>query len=229
MKQLALALFLILPARASEPDPAAVSQTRERHTVRASVGPTDIPLSLELSNFFLDHPDFTASIVNKRKIAPYTVTMRGPRSFWADDGNGTQGLITLMDRKETYRLYYGEGSHKGRLFPILRAAGVIVMNMEAQAGSDCRPSTKASFSVFVHVKNRFVAGVLTVLRPFLQKTIDSKFRKAFNAAGRIGLLLEKDPHTLNEDVRASPLITPKERAHLIDLLSDLKRTQPNCQ
>jgi len=224
MKQLALALFLILPARAEEPGAAAVAQTRERHTVRSSVGPTDIPLSLELSNFLMDHPDFTASIVNKRKIAPYTVTMRGPRSFWADDGYGTQGLITLMEHKENYRLYYGEGSHKGRLFPLLRAAGVIVMKMEAQTGKDCRPSTKASFSVFVHVKNRFVAGVLTLLRPFLQKTIDGKFRKAFSAAERIGRLLEKDPQTLNEDVRASRLLSSKERASLLKLIEEFNAT-----
>lgn len=222
----AAALLAAGLARAAEPGPEFASRVErvvDGYTVRSTVGPSDTPLPPELADFLLDRPDLAAFIVRRRGIAPYRVEMLGPRRSSADDGDGTVGVIDLVVREPGRRLYYGEGEHRARLFPRVRAAAVIDMTLEPRVGPDCRPYTRTSFLVSVRMKSRFVSGVVKTLRPFLQETVIRKFSKAFLVADEVGRLMARDPAGVAEDVRAYGSLDEADRARLSELMAALTR------
>ncbi len=228
-------LTAVSAARAADPlDPAsaepltpgefasAVRETVEGRTVHATVGPAETPLSLELSDFLLDHPDLSAFIVNRRKIAPYRIVMQGPRRSLADDGEGTVGVVSLITATDRRRLYYGEGIHRSLMFPDIHATAVIVMELKEKRDADGRPVTVTTFDVFVRMRSRFVAGLIKTLRPFLQRTVIGKFSKAFFVADKVGRLIAQDPDAVVRDADAFPVLFDEDRAALRRMIGVLK-------
>lgn len=201
---------------------AAIRQTIGDCTVSAMVGPAPTPLPLHVSNFLLDRPELAAFIVNRRKIAPYRIEMLGPRRSSASDGRGTTGVVNLIERSDTHRLYYGEGVHQSLLFPDLHATAVVEMSLHEEPGPDGRPRTVTTFQVFVRLRNRFVSSVVKTLSPFLRATIAGKFTKAFAVANRVALLMTQDPDVIADDIRACPSVFIEDRAALIELIARLK-------
>jgi hypothetical protein len=204
----------------------AVQKTVADYTVHAELGPVATPLTPELSNFLLDHPDLSAFIVNRRGIAPYRIVMRGPRRTLADDGEGTVGMINLLERTQTRRLYYGEGVHRSLLFPDIRATAVIIMRLSPARDSGGRPETLTSFAVYVRMRSRFVSRVVKTLRPFLQKTVIGKFSKAFFVADQVGRLIARDPAGIVADTKAFPGISEGDDAEFRALLSAMDAPPP---
>lgn len=236
---LVAAALLAASARAAKPEPPAdpftpaeyalaVQRTVADFTVHAELGPAETPLPLALSNFLLDHPDLSAFIVNREKIAPYRIEMRGPRRTLADDGDGTAGIVNLLERTDTRRLYYGEGVHKSFLFPDIRASAVILMRLREAPGADARPQTVTTFEVFVRMRSRFVSRLVKTLRPFLQKTVIGKFSKAFFVADQVGRLLARDPEAVAADARAFPTLFDEDRAALLTMIDRLKTPPPSA-
>lgn len=227
-----LALVLIAATRATAaPETPAdfaadVARTMSDCTVRARVGPARTPLPRALSNFLLDHPDLSAFIVNRRKLAPYRIEMTGPRQSLADDGDGTQGVVNLVHREERHRLYYGEGVHHSLLFPPIHADAVIVMDLADDADEAGRPQTVTTFEVYVRLRSRFLSGVVKTLRPFIQKTVLGKFTKVLLVADQVGELMAKAPADVENDARDFPRLRADERAELLAMISGLKSSPP---
>lgn len=202
---------------------AAVRATIDGRTVHETIGPSLTPLPLALSGFLLDHPDLSAFIVRRRGIAPYRITMLGPRRTLADDGDGTTGIVSLLQSTERRRLYYGEGVHHSRILPDIRASAVIVMELREEPGPDGRPATVSTFEVFVRMRSRFVSGVIKTLRPFVQRTVIGKFSKAFLVADRVGRLMAADPDGVAADARAFPAMLDEDRDDFLARIAGLER------
>ena len=201
---------------------AAIQSTISGCTVSAVLGPAETPLPLAVSNFLLDHPDMSADIVNRRKIAPYRIEMLGPRRSSADDGDGTRGVVNLIEETDRHRLYYGEGVHRSLIFPDIRATAVIVMDLSESTNISSAATTITTFHVWVKIKNRFVSGLIKTLRPFLQGTVVRKFSKAFYVADSVGRLIARDPDGVSEDVRGFSGLSAEERAEILRMISRLK-------
>lgn len=197
-------------------------QTIDDSTVRADLGPTLTPLPLKLSNFFLDHPDLSAFIVNRRGLAPYRIQMLGPRRSLAEDGDGSVGVVNLLEREDFRRVYYGEGVHRSLFFPEIRASVVIIVSMREESPPGGRPRTASNFSIYVRMTSRVLAGVVKVLRPFLQSLVIGKFSKAFAAADQLGQLLARDPSPVLADIAAFPTLFLEERRDVEDAIARLK-------
>ena len=202
---------------------AAIQSTVSGCTVSAVLGPAETPLPLEASNFLLDHPDMSAFIVNRRKIAPYRIEMLGPRRSSADDGEGTRGVVNLIEASGHHRLYYGEGVHHSRLFGDIRATAVIGMDLSEGAGPDSRTRTVTTFHVWVRIKNRFVSRLVKTLRPFLRGTVGGKFSKAFFVADSVGRMMARDPDAIAADVRDFPGLFAEDRAAFLEMIARLRR------
>lgn len=227
----ALLAALSLPARAQAPDAQAPQEAsalavERRCTVRSRLGPVVTPLPLELANFLLDHPDVSAAIVRAHKIAPYTITMRGPRRSWADDGEGTRGLITLVRRGERDRLYYGDGTHESSVFPSIRAEAAIAMTLKPLARPGCPDAVETSFDVYVRLKNPVLSGLVKTLRAFVGKTVVRKFGKAFLVADKVGRLMAERPDELSAEVSSLPGLSGEDRARLLELIKPLRGAVP---
>jgi hypothetical protein len=212
---------LALPAHGADLA-ESVRRTVDGRTVQATMGPSETPLPLELTNFLLDRPDLSAFIVARRGIAPYRVELVEARRSLVDDGEGVTGEITLVETGETRRVYYGEGINRSALFPDIRASAVIVMDLRPGTDAAGRPTTTTTFSVWVRMRSRFVAGVVKTLRPFLRATVVRKFSKAFLVADQVGRLMAKDPASVLADADAFPALDPRDRAMLADLMSRLR-------
>lgn len=216
-----------LDAASSPAFEAPVRRVTEGYTVRALVGPSQTPLPLELTNFLLDRPDLAAYLVKKKGIAPYRIEMLGPRRSSADDGDGTRGVVDLVAREETRRLYYGEGEHDSPLFPKLRADSVIVLTLEPRQGPDCRASTRTTFHVYVRLRSRFLSGMVKLLKPFVRDTVIRKFTKAFSVAEQTGRLMAADPAGMGADALSYGGLDAAERAALAAMLGRLAKP-PSC-
>lgn len=227
---LGCALALAAPAaRAAEPDyRALIARTTSSYTVRSTVGPLDTPLSPAWADFLLDHPDLSAFLVRKYGIAPYMITMRGPNQSWADDGDGTKGLITLVEHSGRTRLYYGEGTHDSALFPTIRASAVIVMTVEPVQPPGCPERIRSSFAVYVKLRSRFLSGMVKLLRPFVRDTVIRKFTKAFLVAHHVGRLLAEQPHSVAADILAYPNLAERDRETVRALLDELQPQPRSC-
>ncbi|MFI5349137.1 MAG: hypothetical protein ACHQ2Z_06310 [Elusimicrobiota bacterium] len=201
---------------------AAIAGTVSSFTVTAVLGPTETPLPLAVSNFLLDHPDLSAFVVNRHKIAPYRIVMLGPRRSRADDGEGTRGVVNLIEETEHHRLYYGEGVHRSRFFADIPASAVIAMDLSETGSAGSGPRTITTFHVWVRIKNRFVSGLVKTLRPFLQGTVVGKFSKAFYVADSVGRLMARDPDAVAADVRAFPGLFAEDRTALLAMIAALK-------
>jgi hypothetical protein len=203
-------------------------QTVERATVRQTVGPIETPLSLEVSAFLLDHPDMSAWLVRRHKLAPYVIEMRGPGRSWADDGDGTTGFIDLADRGPNARAYYTEGTHHSAVFPDIRASAVILMELAPVTRPGCREHVISSFDVSVKMRSAFVSGMVKALRPFIRRLIVRKFTRAFSVAQQVGVLLAKEPDATREELLSFPALTAEDRAAADKLLSSLQPEPAAC-
>jgi len=224
-----LALLPLVPAKAraaQEPETRA-RQILAGSSVHERIGPIETPLSTQLADFLLDHPDLAASIVREHGIAPYVISMRGPRQSWADDGDGTVGLITETVREDGRRVYYGDGTHHSRLFPDIRAEAVIVMEMGPQPRRGCSEHVRSTFEVYVRLRNPVLARMVSVL-PFVRKTIVRKFSKAFLVADQVGRLIAKTPQAVVWDVRDFGL-PEAEEARALGLIGALTAQPLSCR
>lgn len=206
----------------------AAKQTVERRTVSGSVGPIETPLTLQVSEFLLDHPDLSAWLVRRRKIAPYVIEMRGPGRSWADDGDGTTGFIDLVYRSPERRVYYTEGTHVSAVFPDIRASAVIILDISPVSREGCRGHVVTSFDVYVKLRSGFLSAIVKTLRPFIKGLIVRKFTRAFSVADQVGVLLAKDPEGVGREMLSYPGLSAEERASAQVLLSSLAPESESC-
>lgn len=215
LRSLFVAIFLI-PAgsgNAADAPDARVRPVMTERSVYQRVGPIETPLPQELADFLLDHPDLAATIVREHGIAPYRITMRGPRQSWADDGDGTVALVTEVAREEGKRVYYCDGTHRSRIFPDIKAEAVIVMEMRPVPRPGCSARVRSTFDVYVKLRNPVLSRMANVL-PFVRRTIVRKFSKAVLTADEVGRLLARTPQAVVWDVEDFGLPEAEEKRAL---------------
>src|SRR5262245_45421442 len=128
-----LALLLCASSRAQGPVKSYADRVKDivrTPSVVSPLGPVDTPLPLDLANFLLDHPDIAAFVIHRRRIAPYRVVMTGPGEARADDGEGTKGLIALVERDDRARTYFGDGMTQRLHLPPIHATAAVFMKID---------------------------------------------------------------------------------------------------
>ncbi|MBI3297053.1 MAG: hypothetical protein HYZ75_02740 [Elusimicrobia bacterium] len=224
----ALLLLAVLPLRAFSTLPPEANRTMKGATVHELVGPIESPLSLEVTDFLLDHPDLAAWFVRRRKIAPYVIEMETPTRSRADDGEGTSGFIELVDRQPGRRSYYTEGTHVSRIFPDIRASAVVIMTIDPVQKPGCRQHVVSSFDVYVRMRSGFVSAMVRVLKPFIKGTLVRKFTKAFSVAAKIGVLLARQPEAARKELLSYPGLSAEDKERLKTLLSSVEPEDAAC-
>jgi hypothetical protein len=147
--------------------------------------------------------------------------MQGPRRSSADDGDGTVGVVDLVERSDQHRVYFGQGVHHSAVFPDIHATAVIIMDLVEHVPSGEKTSTSTRFDVCVRMNNFLISGLVKSLRPFLKKTIIGKFSKAFFVADQVGRLIAKDPKSVSQDAADFPRLSSEDRSQFLSLISKL--------
>ena len=208
---------------------AEVARTTHSYTVQSFLGPLVTPIPPELADFLLDHPDLSASIVRGHKIAPYRIEMRGPSQSWVDDGAGTRGIVTLVDKSAERRSYLADGTYQTKMFPLIHATAAILMEFQRVERPGCLPAVRTEFDVYVDLRNPLLSGIVKTLRPFLRKTVARKFSKAFMAAHEAAKLMARDPDGMTREILAFEGLSTADREAAKTMLAHAKDQPAACR
>ena len=180
------------------------------YTTVGTTGPVQTPLSAALYSYFLDRPVVTAALAQRLGIGPFQASVRGPNQFWVNDGDGTQGLLTLLHQDGAIRIYHVDGFHEGRIFPMVKAQAVVFMTMRPAQDRTGHDSVETTLVSYVKLESRMWSALVALLRPLVGDAITRKLARGFDATNQLSQLIAQDRSRILRDAEAPPLLSPDE-------------------
>ena len=204
-------------------DPAWVCRLHpiiDGFTTANKVGPVLTPLQESVYVYLLDRPPVAAALVNRLELGLYKAEMRGPGRYWGDDGEGTVGLVELVYQDSRHRLYYLEGSHHSSpLLPHLTGKAVVMLSMATVKDAAGHEAVETTLVSYTRLDNRVVAGLVSLLRPLVGRTVSRKLMKGVNAVNQLGLEMRRHPDHVLFEASDPPSLPPKDVAFLKQALA----------
>ena len=197
-----------------------------RHTTSGMIGPVQTPIAQTLYEYLLDRPVVMALLVQRLALGPYQVEERGPHQFWVNDGEGTQGLFTLLSQDQGHRIYHITGYHEGQLFPMVRAKAVVFMQIQPVPAQNGQPAVETSLRVYTRLNDPILAGLVWVLSPLIGDAVTRTLAKGFRVIDQLGSLTARDPGRVTQEVASLSSIQPEDRQQLTALLKALSQSSP---
>jgi hypothetical protein len=187
------------------------------HTTTGALGPVQTAVSQELYEFMLDRPVITAALVDRLGLGTYRFTESGPHRFWVDDGDGTQGLLTLLYQDGRLRIYHVDGSHQGHVFSMVHAMAVVFLTL--QPGLE--QSTNASVVAFVRLNDPVLAGIVWMLRPILEGVFTRKVTRGFEVTHQLGERIAREPDRILQEIASLPFQAQEDAERFRSLVTSL--------
>ena len=194
-----------------------------RYTTSGLIGPVQTPIAQDLYEYLLDRPVMLASLVQRLELGTYQVAEKGQHQFWVNDGEGTQGLFTLLYQDQGNRIYHITGYHEGQLFPMVRAKAVVFSRIQAVPTQDGQPGVETALFVYTRLNDPILSGLVWILSPLLGDAVTRTLAKGFSVINQLGSLTARDPGRVTKEVAALSSIQPDERQKLTALLKSLSR------
>jgi hypothetical protein len=194
------------------------------HTTSGTIGPLQTPVGEELYAYLLDRPVITATLVERLGMGAYRFTPQGPGRYWVDDGDGTEGLLTLVFQDGGHRIYYMDGFHHGQVFSSVHATAAVFMTL--QSGGEKPAAVSTSLVAFARLDDRLLAGLVWLLRPLLEGAITRKLTRGFEVTYQLALRISEDPARILEEASSLPFDSPADFARFASLLPSLPLTPP---
>jgi hypothetical protein len=205
-------------------EPAAVCRVAEvvnDYTTYQILPSVQVPISKALYDFLLDHPPLTSEIVTGMEIGNYHVITLQPGLYHGKDNEGGEAVLALLYQDGSQRVYHLKGSQSGYFIPIT-GAGVVMLTYHTKPAPDGREVVETKVTVYTRLDNRFLATVVKVLRPLLQRVVNRKLTKGVKTVHRMGDVLSKEPDRVLRQLDQIPGGDPQEiqalRALLLPLL-----------
>lgn len=201
-----------------------VSSVADNPTTSGLVGPVRTPIPQRLYEYLLDHPSLIAALARKLGMGNYQFTSRGPNQFWGNDGDGTQGLLSLLQREGTTRIYHIDGYHEGQIFPMVRAKAVVFLKMAQTASPDGHPAVDTLLIAYTKLNDPVLSGLVWVLRPLVGDAVTRKLTRGFDVTNQLGAAIAQNPDRIIQELPTLPSIAPQEQRTLTALLQTLPPT-----
>lgn len=208
----------ILISRLDEGEQRLIRWVIDGYSTVGKIGPMQIPIAKQVFQYLVDHPWTTASLVRGLGLGNYTVTGQRPTKFLANDGDGTQGVFTLLHQDRTFRIYYVAGEHHGRVFPVVRAKAMVFLCVQPAVASEARQGVEISLAAYVRLDDPVLNGLVRLLHPFIGNALARKFTSGMNSMARLGTLMAQDPARILHQVKALPAIGTDDRETLTRLV-----------
>ena len=191
------------------------------YTTANKVGPMRTPLPKPLYDYLLDHPVVAAALVNRLELGLHKASVLGPDRYWGSDGEGTEGIVELIHHDPTTRIYVVDGRHDGRFLPQVTGKAVVLMKIRPVTEPDGRVAMETILIAYTRVDNRFLSGVLSLLRPLVGKVVTRQLLKGFDAAHKLALIMRQDPQRVLFEATDPPALPPEDVALLKTALATL--------
>lgn len=192
-----------------------------QYTTVNKLGPLRTPLPEAVYLYFLDHPPMAAALVNRLGIAPYRSEMRGAGRFWGNDGIGTEGIVELVYQDRTNRVYYLEGSHDSRFFPLITGKAVVLLRMNRVTESNGTEAMDSTLVSYTRLDNRLLAGIVSLLRPLAGNAETRKLAKGVDTVNRLSQVMRQQPDRVVSEATKSPALSSNEVVFLKQALENL--------
>jgi hypothetical protein len=184
------------------------------YTTATKIGPMRTPLPQGMLLHFLDHPGMAAALVNRLDFGLYKAEPRGPQEFWATDGEGTEGIIHPLYQDGATRMYFAQGSHDGRLLPRVTGKALVLLRVQPVTDSRGIESTDSTLVAYLRLDNRFLSGLLSLLRPLIGNVVNRQLLKAFDAARLLGGAMREHPEQVLFEATDPPSLSDEDVAFL---------------
>lgn len=208
-------------------DPAWVCRLQpiiDDFTTANKVGPVLTPLQESVYVYLLDRPPVAAALVNRLELGLYKAEQRGPGRYWGNDGEGTVGLVELVYEDPRHRLYYLDGSHHSTLLPHLTGKAVVMLSMATVKDAAGQEAVETTLVSYTRLDNRVLAGLVSLLRPLVGRTVSRKLMKGVDAVNRLGLEMRRHPDRVLFEATDPPSLPPEDVAFLKQALASMPRT-----
>jgi hypothetical protein len=194
------------------------------YTTANKLGPQRTSLPEVVYLYLLDRPPVAAALVNRLGIAPYQSEMRGPGRYWANDGEGTEGIVQLVYQDRTSRVYYLEGSHDSRFLSHITGKAVVLLRMNQVTDSNRSEAMDSTLVSYTRLDNRLLAGIVSLLRPLVGSTVTRKLAKAVDTVNRLSQVMRQQPDRVVSEATKSPALSSDEVAFLKQALENLSHS-----
>jgi len=191
-----------------------VHQIIDDYTTVGRVGPIRTQLSEGIYADLLSRPATIATLVNRLGIGPYRAEMRGPDEFWVNDGDGMEGVVHLLYQDRRARIYYLEGFHDSAMFPRVYAKAVVLLAVEAIKEPQGIQSVDTMLVTYTRLDNRFLAGLVSAIRPLVGNAVTRKLLRGFDAANRLAQVMVEHPDWVLREAMTPPALESGEVAFL---------------
>ena len=172
------------------------------YTTHRILPPYSTPIPKSVYDFMLDHMVLSSALARKLGLVDYRITHVGPAVFHGNDNAGSEGLITLLYRDTTRRVYHMKGNHHGRVIPLITGEAVILLNYHVKAGADGREQVETRIATYSRVDNPVIAVLVKIFQPFLRSVVNDKMAQGFLAVHSLGELMAADPELVYRQAEA---------------------------
>ena len=191
------------------------------YTTASTVGPVRVALSESAYRYLLDRPPLAATLIKRLGFGVYSSEFRGPGRFWGDDGEGTKGIVELVYEDTTSRIYVLEGTHKGRLLPQIGGKAVVFLRMNVVRDRDSREMMDSTLVAYTRLDNRFLSGLVSLLRPLIGEIAGGKLKKGVETVNRLGMAMRQHPDRVLSKANEPPVVSDADVAFLRQALGSL--------
>lgn len=193
----------------------------DEFTTANKVGPIQTPLHESVYIYLLDRPPLAAALVNRLELGLYKAETRGAGRYWGDDGEGTVGLVELVYQDPRHRLYYLEGSHHSTLLPHLTGKAVVMLSLATVKDAAGQEAVETTLVSYTRLDNRVLAGLVSLLRPLVGRTVSRKLMKGVDAVNRLGMEMRRHPDRVLFEATDPPSLPPEDVAFLKQALAGM--------
>jgi len=172
--------------------------------------PASVPIPKSIYDFLLDHPVLTATLVRQLSLAATRISQVGADAYQGDDGQGGEGLVTVLYQDGQRRVYHIKGSQRSSLFPMIAGAAVVMLNYHPKAAPDGRELVETRIIIYSKLENPYVAMLVQVLRPILQRAVNNRLTSAVLAVHRLCETIAADPERVYREADALPDVERKD-------------------
>lgn len=174
------------------PTRCRISAVVNGYTTTGLIGPVLTPVTPQLYEYLLDRPPLIASLTERLGLGAYEFTERGSNQYWVNDGDGTQGLLTLVYQDTAHRIYHIDGYHEGQVFPMVRAKAAVFMHITPGTTPDGYPAVQTSLVAYTRLDDSILAGLVRILRPLIGEAVTRKLSHGFEVTNQLGAAIAQD-------------------------------------
>jgi hypothetical protein len=191
------------------------------YTTSGLIGPVLSPVTPELYAYLLDRPPLIASLTERLGLGAYEFHARGLNQYWVNDGEGTQGLLTLVFQDPTHRIYHIDGFHEGRIFPMVRAKAAVFMHITPVTTPEGYSVVQTSLMAYTKLDDSILAGLVRVLRPLIGEAVTRKLSHGFDVTNQLGAAIAQDRDRVVQQASLVPWLSTAELQTLIGWLQTI--------